>query len=258
MPWGRLDDGLYDHPKVDSLPRGSRLACVGLHVLAISWSNRFLTDGVVPDERIRRFGGTPAHRRALLAVGMWEESPGGIQIHDFAVYNPTKAQVMADRDVARRRAAMNANPSLQRAIRARDGSSCRYCGVVVNWKDRKGPDGGTYDHVLPVVAGGDESVANLVVTCRSCNERKGPRTPDQASMVLLEPGEKPYGRITTGSGRDPAGITTGSSRNQDTPSQTRPDPSHLEGLTRPSSSQGARAGDLVDPLEGERETVPWV
>lgn len=55
MPWGRLDDSFYDHPKLDDLG-SSRLAGAGLWAIAISWCNRRLTDGLVPRERIRQLG----------------------------------------------------------------------------------------------------------------------------------------------------------------------------------------------------------
>lgn len=56
------------------------------------------------------------------------------------------------------------------------GARCRYCG------------GGEYlavDHVVPRCQGGGDELSNLVVACKSCNSRKGGRTPEQAGMVLL-------------------------------------------------------------------------
>jgi hypothetical protein len=106
MPWARLSDDFYDHPKVEALPDAIRLACVGLHILAISWSNRFLTDGVIPPNRIHRLGGKPVHRAALIAVGLWDElDSGSIQIHDFHDYNATKESILAEREAARTRMA---------------------------------------------------------------------------------------------------------------------------------------------------------
>lgn len=58
----------------------------------------------------------------------------------------------------------------------RDGARCRYCGSA------KHP---TIDHVVPKSRGGSDEPANLVVACRSCNARKGDRTPGEASMVIL-------------------------------------------------------------------------
>lgn len=70
-------------------------------------------------------------------------------------------------------------------VKQRDRSLCRYCGVRVNWVDKRGHDGATYDHVDP---DGDNTRENLVVACRRCNGRKKDRTPEQAGMPLLKPG----------------------------------------------------------------------
>mgnify|MGYP003694126713 CR=1 FL=1 len=41
------------------------------------------------------------------------------------------------------------------------------------------------DHVVPVSRGGTDSWTNTVTACRSCNTRKGGRSPEQARMPLL-------------------------------------------------------------------------
>lgn len=97
MPWGRVDDTLYDHPKLDLLPDEHRLAVVGLNYLAVSWCNRFLTDGAVPRDRVVRLGGTPELADLAVAAGLWENAGSGYQIHDFLVYNDSRAQVTARR-----------------------------------------------------------------------------------------------------------------------------------------------------------------
>ena len=102
MPWGRLDDGLYDHPKLDDLGR-DRLAGVGLWTLAISWCNRRLTDGFVPSDRIRLLGGTPALADRLVASGLFERHPEGYVVHDFLTFNESREQVEARRDADRKR-----------------------------------------------------------------------------------------------------------------------------------------------------------
>lgn len=83
-----------------------------------------------------------------------------------------------------RRMALHRDPELRAEIRERDGDLCRYCGVEVQWANRRGSHGGTYDHVDPY--GGNE-IANLVVACRGCNARKRAQTPDEAGMRLLAP-----------------------------------------------------------------------
>ena len=60
--------------------------------------------------------------------------------------------------------------SVCEAVRERDGDACRYCGKRVNWSDRRGPGGATYDHTDPA---GPSTAENLVVACRSCNSKKG-------------------------------------------------------------------------------------
>ncbi len=102
MPWGRIDDSLYDHPKLDALGR-NRLACVGLNTLAQSWCNRWLTDGHVPADRVRKLGGTVALAETLVTAGMWERTDGGYQIHDFLDYNDSREEVTAQRAAARER-----------------------------------------------------------------------------------------------------------------------------------------------------------
>lgn len=61
-------------------------------------------------------------------------------------------------------------------VMTRDGGMCRYCGRQ---------DATTVDHVRPRCQGGSDDADNLVMACRSCNSRKGGRTPKQASMVVL-------------------------------------------------------------------------
>lgn len=61
----------------------------------------------------------------------------------------------------------------------RDRNLCAYCGEVVL------PGDMTRDHVQPRARGGKDVWANVVVAHRSCNMRKGCRTPEEAGMPLL-------------------------------------------------------------------------
>jgi hypothetical protein len=120
MPWGRVDDTWYDHPKLDLLTEQhewpDRLAAAGLDSLAWSWCNRFLTDGHVPRATVRKLGGSLEIADMLVAIGRWEEAPGGFQIHDFLVYNDSREQVLARRQTEAKRKAE------WRAKRRPDGS----------------------------------------------------------------------------------------------------------------------------------------
>jgi len=75
------------------------------------------------------------------------------------------------------------------AVRLRDGNRCRYCGCRVDWSDRRGERGATYDHVHPR---GPATPENVVVACRRCNSRKGLRTPEQAGISLIQVGSRSH------------------------------------------------------------------
>jgi 5-methylcytosine-specific restriction endonuclease McrA len=64
-------------------------------------------------------------------------------------------------------------------VMSRDHFQCQYCGVRKVMKDLN------YDHVIPRIQGGRTVWDNIVTTCYPCNDKKGPRTPEQAGMMLL-------------------------------------------------------------------------
>jgi 5-methylcytosine-specific restriction endonuclease McrA len=63
----------------------------------------------------------------------------------------------------------------RRALFARDGWRCVYCGA-----------GGrlTLDHVVPRSRGGESSWENVVTSCASCNHTKGDRLLEETQMTL--------------------------------------------------------------------------
>ena len=68
---------------------------------------------------------------------------------------------------------------------SRDGFFCQYCGRETHDL--------TLDHVVPRSQGGGHSWENVVSACKSCNRRKGGRTPEQAGMRLLSEPRAPRG-----------------------------------------------------------------
>jgi hypothetical protein len=92
MPWGRIDDSLYDHPKVNDLGR-FRLPCMGLYLLVLSWSNRYLTDGHIPADQVKRLGGTPRLAVELVRTGLWDKVADGYRVHDFLDFNDSASVV---------------------------------------------------------------------------------------------------------------------------------------------------------------------
>lgn len=178
-----MDDGFTNHAKV--LTAGPLAVC--LTVRALCWVARYLTDGFIPKEVLPIFtfdfppGEVEGMPAKMVAAGLWEEAEGGFQIHDYLDYNPSAKTVRQTRKSSARRMVLIRNVELRDQIRERDRDLCRYCGVKVNWRDRKGPKGATYDHVDP--RGGDV-LENLVISCRGCNSKKGERTPKAAGMDL--------------------------------------------------------------------------
>jgi 5-methylcytosine-specific restriction endonuclease McrA len=61
----------------------------------------------------------------------------------------------------------------RRAVFARDGWECQYCGARTSL---------TVDHVIPRSKGGGSDWENIVASCAPCNRRKGDRLPHQVGM----------------------------------------------------------------------------
>lgn len=101
MTWVKLDDGFSDHLKVDGLSDGA----FRLHVSAMCYCARNLTDGAV--ERGRPLRLIPRFKQAFVAelvdAGLWDAVDGGWSIHDYLVYNPSRAKVLAEREAAAER-----------------------------------------------------------------------------------------------------------------------------------------------------------
>lgn len=70
-------------------------------------------------------------------------------------------------------------PLSNRELFNRDRHICAYCGDSLPGSRL------TRDHVVPVSQGGRDSWMNVVAACKSCNQRKSGRTPEEADMELL-------------------------------------------------------------------------
>ncbi|MBW3609251.1 MAG: HNH endonuclease [Actinobacteria bacterium] len=84
----------------------------------------------------------------------------------------------------------------RRAVFARDGWTCQYCGSRANL---------TVDHVIPRSRGGTHTWENVVAACRPCNMRKEDRFLHELGMVLRKkptmPRERIWVLVATGSVR---------------------------------------------------------
>jgi hypothetical protein len=100
MPWFRLEDSFYNHPKV----KRAGNAGTGLWVRCGTYSAQYLTDGKIPAEVVHEYG-RPREIAAVSDAGLWIANGDEFIITDYLEYNPSKAQVLADRAAARERQA---------------------------------------------------------------------------------------------------------------------------------------------------------
>lgn len=193
MTWLRKDDIGYDDPRVLAIGN----AAYGAAVRMEQYASTHGTDGWIPDQKAAEIAsktelrallrtypdlGVVLHTRGdrcdCLQPHTWSPARGGYWLHEFLKLNPSRAEV----DVHKAKKAELRNAKLKHSVRVRDSDTCRYCDKACSFTDRVSDDGLTYDHVDPELAAG---MANLVVACRGCNNRKNRRTPAQAGMTLL-------------------------------------------------------------------------
>lgn len=103
MTWFKVDDNLYDHPKVKGIPKRARPGAIALWTMAGSWCARYLMDGLVPQHQVAELGFTAKDAQTLVDAALWLDVPGGYQFHDWSAYQPTRAQVEDEREKARKR-----------------------------------------------------------------------------------------------------------------------------------------------------------
>lgn len=132
--WAKIDDKFPDHPKI--LAAGP--ICALLHVRAICYASRYLTDGFIPQEAVSGLlgglehlsvtngamgNGTSADCRnaaeidwpeVMIRYGLWSRcgnavsnalgsSENGYFVHDFLDYNPSKKSVERERKQTKQR-----------------------------------------------------------------------------------------------------------------------------------------------------------
>jgi hypothetical protein len=93
--WVKVDDSFPDHPKVAALSD----AAFRLHISGLCYAGRYLTDGLIPETFTRESKLT----KELVKSHLWDKTAGGWQIHDFLIYNPTRAKVIEEREKAKKR-----------------------------------------------------------------------------------------------------------------------------------------------------------
>lgn len=135
---------------------------------------------------------------------LWGKNNGGV-VQVRSVDHPTPVVPKTERDSRRM-----PGPELRRALIARDGYACRFCGIPLVpasvrarihslypnariWGRRNVDQHAAlqamwvqFDHVLPWTRGGRTSFENLIITCAPCNFARMEHTIEEVG--LLPPG----------------------------------------------------------------------
>lgn len=109
MSWSKLDNGFFGHPKAELIDDPIPLL---LYLAALAWSGQQSTDGAIPTHALRRgiaFAArvTPNHAveaaAELVKAGLWETTPDGWQIHNYAAWQITTEDREREREMRRER-----------------------------------------------------------------------------------------------------------------------------------------------------------
>ncbi|MFD4111597.1 hypothetical protein ACFWWU_36400 [Streptomyces sp. NPDC058650] len=118
MVWQKIDDQFGVSQKVIRIPRKRRQQIVGLWALAGNYAVRALTDGVLEEHELDELDARRTDVDELVRVELMHRHgfpcdseyctpapEGGVTLHDFLRYNPSKAEVEAGREAERVRKA---------------------------------------------------------------------------------------------------------------------------------------------------------
>jgi len=107
MTWVKLDDQFFVHRKIIGLSKDAKL----FFIAATAHSSASLLDGVLPPAVIRVVLAITDTDKVcveeLINAGLLERDGDSLIIHDYLEYNPSAANVIADREAAKERAQKN-------------------------------------------------------------------------------------------------------------------------------------------------------
>lgn len=219
MPWFYVDDGFSDSKPVMDIPDRHRLAACGLWVLAGSWSAKEELDGFVPNSKLRQIGARPPIITALTEPGpmsapLCTKVSGGIQFNSWDKWQPTKAELEAERiENARKR---EADAERKRAERLAKGDG----NPPPARRRRKGRNTVTSTDLPDCVDASDlcPTGHSSDVQCDSrarAGARLDPTRPDPTRPTSLV--EISRGRVTSGDAHDPRPQCLEHETNSETP-----------------------------------------
>lgn len=99
MPWFKVDDTFAFHPKALAASNSA----LGLWVRAGSWCAANLTGGHVPRHMVGTLGAQKRDAARLVDAGLWRETDDGYLFHGWDEFQPSKADIEAERAANRER-----------------------------------------------------------------------------------------------------------------------------------------------------------
>lgn len=120
MTWARFDDGYSSHRKIRRLSD----AAFRLDVSAVCWACEQLTDGHILADELAIVSDVRNPEKAaaeLVKRGRWDKTDDGWVIHDYLDYNPSKAEVLAQRERERDKKRRQRAAGSQAVSRGTDG-----------------------------------------------------------------------------------------------------------------------------------------
>jgi 5-methylcytosine-specific restriction endonuclease McrA len=140
-------------------------------ILGAGWT---VGRSLVLNASLQPLGVVPARRAVVLVL----KEKAEIVFSNGVVYRSERIEIPAPSVVRLRyfvHVPYRASVALtRRAVFARDGFVCQYCGSAAE----------NVDHVLPKSRGGQHSWDNVVAACRRCNSRKENRLPHEVGLRL--------------------------------------------------------------------------
>lgn len=246
MTWFKVDDSFHAHPKV----LATEPAALGLWVIAGAWSSAHLTDGVVPDHALPRLlPGSEELAQKLVAAGLWRRIKGGYRFHDWANYQPSKADVEDERANARERM-RKLRQGRKMAAHVHNGSGEHKANVRANFGERS-------EEVL------NPDPTRPVVTTTTSSSTAAPSTDDKDFIRFWEAYPRRIGKgqarkawaTAIKRGADPEAIVEAAGRF--TAARGNQDPKFTP---HPSTwLNGERWGDAPEPQPAHEPTpvMPW-
>ena len=214
--WIKMRSDLHDDPAVvgisDALGLDEDTVVGKLHRLWC-WADKHTSDGTAPaitHKWVDRYLGQPGFAQAMCEVFWLEFDDYGVIFPNFDRHNGQSAKARGGATLRQRRSRKSVTSVTDlsrdavtdvtdvsrdvtrtpiprpfvRYIMDRDGYRCVYCGYLSSptHEGDKRLAVLSIDHILPQARGGASSVDNMCCCCRTCNQSKGDRTPEEAGI----------------------------------------------------------------------------